>query len=299
MAVTSDSGVYLTHDGVRKQNKEDLLDLMLVIDVRDDNPLVKDLPVGASNAQTYHEWEYFSRARSTGGNAIVEGSDFAFSTLTTPTRAINYMETIDETFNISDDQAEENTVGGDEVKRRKTDALRSLMAKMEFEGIWASGNSGASNTARYMKGILSLLSKTTNASNPTVTEANWLNYLQEIDRETAWGEMVAYMDISKKKNVDSFTGGATRYMNQDEKRLINYINVTETTFGIVELYRHRDLTGSGKVIVLDRKSFKWAYKKRPYFIEPAPQGHYVKGVYSTKLTMEAPNPLAGIAVTNA
>ncbi len=299
MAVTADSGVYLTHDAQGKQNKQDLLDIMKTIDVRDDNPLTKELGAGSAVTAAYHEWTYFSRPRSSGGVAITEGSDFSYTTLTNPTRAINYLETIDETFNVSDDQSEVATTGGDEVKRRKADALRSLMAKIEFEGIWASGNSGASNTARVMKGILSLLSKSTNASNPTVTEANWLNYLQEIDRETTWGTMMAFMDISKKKNIDSFTGSNTKFLDVSKKRFINYINVTETTFGIVELYRHRDLTNSGRLFIIDKDAFKWAYAKRPYYTEPAPQGHYVRGVYSTKVTMEAPNPLAGIAVLNA
>lgn len=291
------SGTYLVHDAVGT-NFEDLLEAMRVIDVRDDNRLVKDLPTGSSDAQTYHEWEYFARNRSSGGVAIVEGSDFVYSNLVTPTRAINYMETIDETFVISDDQATENAPGGDVVAFRKKDALLSLMASMEFELIWASGNSGASNTARIMKGILSLLAKSTNASNPTVTVANWLNYLQEIDRDTPWGDMVAYMDISKKKNVDTFTEGVTKYLDANDKRYINYINVTETTFGIVELYRHRDLTGSNRIFIIDKNSFKVAYKKKPYFVQPAVTGHQVKGVYSTKLTMEAPNPRAGIAVQN-
>lgn len=299
MAVTSGSGVYLTHDAVRKQNREDLLDVMKVIDVRDENPLVKDLPTTSSNAQTYHEWTYFNKARSTGGTAITEGSDFAYTNLTNPVRAINYMETLDSTFNISDDQADENTVGGGEVARRKKDALLDLMAQIEFDGIWASGVSGASNTTRYMKGILSLLSKSTNASNATISEVNFNKYLQEIWRETKWDTLQLYGDVAKKTQIDSFTASTTKFTDAKSKRLINYLNVIETTFGVVELFMHRDLTGSGRIFFIDRSSFRWAYKNRPYFIEPAVTGHSVKGVYSAKVTMEALNPLAGLAITNA
>lgn len=291
------SNTYLTHDAVGT-NFEDLLDMMKIIDTRDENRLAKDLPTSGSNAQTYHEWEYFAQNRSTGGVAVTEGSDFEYDAQTNPTRAINYIETIDASFLISDDQATENAPGGDIVAFRKKNALRNLMARMEFELIWASGNSGASNTARIMKGILSLLAKSTNASKATTTYANWLTYLQEIWRDTTYGNMVAYMDMTKKLNVDSFTEGVTKYLPVEDKRFINYVNVVETTFGIVELYAHRDLTSSNRMFIIDKEAFRIAYKRKPYFIEPAVTGHSVKGVYSTKLTLEALNPRAGISVVN-
>lgn len=289
---------YLVHDAVGT-NFENLLDTMKIIDVVDENRLLKDLGTSSSTAQTYHEWEYIAENRSTGGNAVVEGSDFSYDAQTNPTRAINYLETIDASYLISDDQATENAPGGDVLTMRKKLALRRLSAKMEFEMIWGSGVSGASNTARIMKGILSLLSKATNASNPTVTYANWLKYLQEVWRDTTYGNLVAYMDISKKLDIDTFTTGVTKYLDATDKRYINFINVVETTFGIVELYQHRDLTASTKMFIIDKETFKIAYKKKPYFITPAITGHSEKGVYSTKLTMEALNPRAGIAVTNA
>lgn len=293
------SNEYLTHDAVGT-NFEDLLDTMKIIDTMDQNRLVKELPTGSATAQTYHEWEYYAENRSTGGVGVVEGSDFVFDAQTNPTRAINYMETIDASYLISDDQASENAPGGDVVTFRKKAALRRLMARMEFELIWASGNSGASNTVRLMKGILSLLAKATNASNPTLTYANWLTYLQEIWRDTTYGNVTAYLDMAKKLNVDTFTTGVTKYLDAGEKRYINFINVVETTFGIVELYAHRDLTGSSKMFLIDRDAFRIAYKEKPRPIANiAKTGHSEKFVYTTKLTMEALNPRAGIAVTNA
>lgn len=293
------SNEYLTHDAVGT-NFEDLLDTMKIIDTMDQNRLVKDLPSGDSTAQTYHEWEYYAENRSTGGVAVVEGSDFVYDAQTNPTRAINYIETIDASYLISDDQATENAPEGDVLTFRKKAALRRLMARMEFELIWASGNSGASNTSRLMKGILSLLAKATNASNATLTYANWLTYLQEIWRDTTYGNIVAYMDMSKKLNVDTFTTGVTKYLDAGDKKYINMVNVVETTFGVVELYAHRDLTGSNKIFLIDKDSFRIAYKRKPYFVDNiAKTGHSEKGVYSTKLTMEALNPRAGIAVTNA
>ena len=291
------TGTYLIHDGVGKQNKEDLLDLMKTIDVRDQNPLVKELPSGSANG-IYHQWTYYSKARSTGGNASLEGEDYTFAALTNPTRTLNYVESIVEPFRISTEQMNEQTVGGSELKRRKMDALRNLMAKMEFEGIYASGNSGASNTARYMKGILSLLSKSTNASNPTVTEANFNNYLQEIWRETTWSTLQLYADVDKKKNIDSFTASTTKYIDASEKRLINFLNVIETTFGIVELFIHRDLNASKRMFFIDRDSFRWAFYEKPNYQEVPSLGDYTSAVYKTKVTMEALNPLAGIAVLN-
>lgn len=289
---------YLVHDAVGT-NFEDLLDVMKIVDTLDQNRLVKTLPTSSSTAQTYHEWEYYAESRSTGGVAVTEGSDFSYDAQTNPTRAINYLETIDASYLISDDQATENALGGDVLAFRKKAALRRLMARMEFELIWASGNSGASNTARLMKGILTLMSKSTNSSAATLTYENWLKYLQEVYRDTEYGGLTAYMDISKKLNVDSFTTGVTKYLEAKDKRFINFVNVVETTFGIVELYDHRDLNGSGKVIIIDKEALAIAYKKKPYAIDNiAKTGHSEKFVYSTKLTLEARNPRAGIVVTN-
>lgn len=294
----SSSGAYNRHDAAGKHVKEDLLDVMAVLDVRDDNPLVKDLAQVKANG-VYHEWTYFERARSTGGNAAVEGADYTYSTLTSPTRAINYVESIEETYKITRIMALENTVGGDEGKRRKEDALRNLMAKMEFEGIFASGVSGASNTARYMKGILSLLSKATNASNATLTEVNFKKYIKEVWRERNVDTLMAFMDADLMDIVDSFTAGSTKNIDAKDKRLINYINVLETGYGTVELYKHRDLGSSKRLFFIDRDQFRWAFYDRPNHYSIPAIGSWEAGVYRTSVTMEALDPKAGISVQNA
>lgn len=292
------TGARSTYDATGKENFRDLLSLMKVVDTRAETPITSELATGKANG-VYHEWTYFNRARPTGGHAKLEGEATTFSALTSPILAINYVESIESPFLLTREQQLAQRTGGSEMSVRKEDALRHLKAMIEFEVIWASGVSGNQSTARYMKGMLSLLSMVTNASNPTMTEANFTKYLKQIWSSTTFGKLSIFADSAIADNIDSYSSSVTKFRDQNEMRLNTFTKVVETAYGTAEVFRHRDLAGTQRLVIADTKEFKLAYYDQPHLETLGKDGNYDKMAYYVSVTLEALNPLAGIAVQYA
>lgn len=292
------TGAYSTYDASGKENFRDLLKLMKVVDTRTITPITDRIGQSKANG-VYHEWTYYTKANPTGGHAKLEGEDTTFAALTSPTLAINYVESIESPFLITREQELAQRAGGDEMAFRKKDAFIHLKSMLEFEVIWASGVSGNQSTARYMKGLLSLLSMTTNASNPTMTEANFNAYIKQIWTNTTFGNLTVFADTTICDYIDSYSSSVTKYREQDSKKLVTFTKVVETAYATLEVARHRHLAGTKRLIALDPAEFKVAYYDQPRLEELGKGGDYTKMVYILKATLEALNPLAGIAVVNA
>lgn len=296
MAIST--GAYNTYEASGKENFRDLLALMKTVDTRGETPVLDKLGTSTANG-VYHEWSYFNRTAPAGGHGKLEGEDTTFSALTSPTMAINYVETIESPFKITREQELAQRAGGPEVAFRKKDAFIHLKSMLEFEVIWASGVSGNQSTARYMKGLLSILSMVTNASNPTMTEANFTAYLKQIWNSTSFGMMTIYADTALADNIDTYSSSITKYREQGAKKLVTYTKTVDSAYGQFDVYRHRRLATTKKMIAIDTEMFKVAYYDKPRLIELAKSGDYTAMVYNVRATLEALNPLAGIAVTNA
>lgn len=295
----SSSGVYVSYDANRKQNREDLLDVITDLSPTE-TPVYRDLEKGRAT-NPYHEFLSYSVPRATSTGATVEGADITFSALSTPTRNVNYVQEITVPYKISYLQEKADTAGGKEMPRRRVEAMKKWKLAMEYSLIFGSGVSGASDTARTMKGILASLSKATSNSLASLSESKFNDFLNEIWNEVTDDDYSAYLDMRIKRHITSnFTSTTTRNINSGERKLINSIDVYESDVAkMVRLNGHRDLSSTNRFFVIQPKAFKVAMYENPRDIEVAPDtGNWTGGKVYGSATLEFLYPKAGISVTN-
>jgi len=150
--------VYQTYDA--KTNHEDLTDVLTKIGDMTTPVYSKLRKVSAKN--TIHEWSTYTHDAAA-VNAQVEGAAFQYGALTAPSRLTNYTQIFSKTFQVSNTQQAVDPAGmEDEYAFRVQVALEAIGRDIEKALVNGTGASGASGTARKLKGILAFI--TTNVS---------------------------------------------------------------------------------------------------------------------------------------
>ena len=150
--------VYQTYDA--KTNHEDLTDVLTKIGDMTTPVYSKLRKVAAKN--TIHEWSTYTHDTAA-DNAQVEGATYSYGTLTAPQRLSNYTQIFRKTFQVSNTQQAVDPAGmEDEYAFRVQVALEAIGRDIEKALVNGTGASGASGTARELKGILAFI--TTNVS---------------------------------------------------------------------------------------------------------------------------------------
>jgi len=150
--------VYQTYN--TSTNHEDLTDVLTKIGDMTTPVYSKLRKVSAKN--TLHEWSTYEHD-SAAINAQVEGAAFTYGTLTAPERLSNYTQIFSKTFQVSNTQQAVDPAGmEDEYAFRVQVALEAIGRDIEKALVNGTGASGATGTARKLKGILAFI--TTNVS---------------------------------------------------------------------------------------------------------------------------------------
>ena len=150
--------VYQTYNA--STNHEDLTDVLTKIGDMTTPVYSKLRKVAAKN--TIHEWSTYTHD-SAADNAQVEGDTYTYGTLTAPQRLSNYTQIFEKTFQVSNTQQAVDPAGmEDEYAFRVQVALEAIGRDIEKALVNGTGASGATGTARELKGILAFI--TTNVS---------------------------------------------------------------------------------------------------------------------------------------
>jgi hypothetical protein len=220
-------------------NREDLTDVVATI-TRHETPIFSGLAKVKASA-TYHEWQVDSL--STGSsNAAIEGADFSFARPGARTRLGNWTQIFTKTLEVSETQRAVSTAGlEDEFAYQMEKRLKEIATDVEKALITATGNSGASGTAREMKGLLAFVTTNvetgTGTGTETLTENMYNNLLQSI--WSAGGRPdYTYVNGWQKRKISAFATNNQRYQEVDANgELRNYVSIYNSDFGrqVVEL----------------------------------------------------------------
>jgi len=229
----SQSSAVITYDAIG--NREDLTDIIANI-TRHETPLFSKLRKVSANA-TLHEWQ--TDSLSTGAtNAQIEGADFSFTTPATRTRVNNNTQIFTKTAEVSRTQRKVSVAGvEDEMAYQLEKRMKEIATDIEAALITGTGNSGASGTARSLKGILSFMTTnvetgTGTASTEALTEDMYNDLLQTIWDAGGRPDMTL-VNSFQKRQISSFSTSNTRYMDMDDsKKLTNSVAIYESDFGI-------------------------------------------------------------------
>lgn len=285
----------LTYDAIG--NREDLTDVITNI-TPTDTPFFSSFgKVKCSGV--YHEWQTDSLANA-GDNANIEGADYTFSKPASRTRTGNYVQYFMTPVEVSDLQRKVDTAGlEDEFAYQMAKKMKEHARDIEYALVNGTGNSGASGTARRLKGVLAWLATTvetgTGTGSEALTEDMFNDTLQAIWDEGGMPES-AYANGFNKRQISAFTGGATKNVEAEDKVVYKGVDVYDSDFGRIRIYPHRHMTAS-VVAILQDDLWKVATVSGTEKQDVAKVGASTRAVIETYLTMESRNEAGSGKIT--
>lgn len=234
-------------------NREDLIDIITNI-APVDTWFTSNTKSGKAD-NILHEWQTDTLAAAT-ANAQIEGDD-ASSTAVVPTvRVNNYTQILRKTWRVSDTQEAINKAGrGSEIAYQKMKALKELARDLEYALVINTAvASGASGTARKLKGVLGWIATNVTTGTGTADEALTETMLND-NLQLIWAQggkpSTILCGAFQKRTISGFTTN-TRFVSADAEKLVRAVAIYQSDFGdiMVRLHQQMNTTFPGRVIVL-------------------------------------------------
>lgn len=249
---------------------------------------------------TYVEWMTESLAAAA-SNAKIEGADYSFTKPTSRTRVGNWTQILSKTFEVSETQEAVDKAGVEgEYARRLENAMKELGRDVEYALVNGTGNSGASGTARSLKGVLAFITTTVETGSGTgtqaLTEAMFNDALQAAFVQGGNPDTV-YANGWQKRKISSFSTPSTRNIDAENKKLVAAVDVYESDFGLIEVKLDRWMP-TDKVAILEKDKFAVAVL-RPIKVdnEVARLGDAKRGAIVGELSLISYNQAASAQIT--
>jgi hypothetical protein len=266
-------------------NKEDISDIITNI-APHETPFYsgwRDMGATATN----HEWlEDTLRAPIT--NSKVEGFEYAVTDPTPRVRLGNYTQIFSHGYIVTKTQEVVSKHGLDSEKGyQMAKAMKEIALDVENAIITqAMRNAGNVTTARVFGGIpYWIATNVIDANNAPLTEDIFNTALQQC-WQVGGNPRDAYMSGLQKRVVSSWSGDGDKYLAQNDKKLVQAINVYESDFGIVRLHPHR-LMPDASVYIIDKTYWKLASLRKMKTEKLPNTGDNWKQVIVGELTIEA------------
>lgn len=284
----------VTYDDASR--REDLLSI--VGDVTpDDTPLMTMLKTSTAS-DPIHQWleEYITPPTSV--TPASEGAAATYAALVQPARRTNLTEILTRTFRVSGTERSGTNPGSgqDPLDHQAAKALRSWKMDAEFELIQAGAlSSGVSGTAASMAGLLNVITTlyTARNSGTSLSETEFQDMHQ--DSWTQGGTENSFdlvlVPFGLKRKIDGFTAGATKYVDQSDKKLTQPVAIYETSAGVARIMQHRYVPNAAATpgpyfLGLKEDKYRVAYLRKPFKEMLAKDGDRENGQIVGEFTLE-------------
>lgn len=236
--------------------------------------------------------------------ASVEGADPTYDG-NDPTNLLNMMHIISVGYNVTDSESAVARYGSpeDRIAYETDKALKDWGDFAEYALVRSTIITGNNSTARQMRGLKSSLSIVTAQSGVSFSETILNSYLQNVWNQGANVDVVA-APMTLKRRISAFNGnGATKFYNQDDKRLVTPIEVYESDASNkpIKLIAHRYVTvaadTNNDIVGIEAARFATAWLREPKVRPLAKTGDAENRQVIGEFTLEARNQYAGFLGT--
>ena len=291
----SDS-TFMTYSAIG--NREDLIDIITDISPTD-TPMLSSFGKTMATA-TNHEWQTDSLSDAA-SNTNVEGADEDADETDFTVRTGNYSQILRKSWRISNTQEKVISAGRpSEYNYQMAKSMKELARDIEYALVNGTGASGASGTARELKGVLSFITTHVNTGASAVTaedltETVYNNLLQTI-YDSGGNPDTTYANGWQKRKISAFSTSNTRNISGEDKRLVNAVDVYESDFGIQKIMLDRYMTTS--VVACLQNDLWQVASLRPTIHQELPDaGGGPKGMVETELTLVSLNEAGSGKIT--
>jgi len=286
MAIATNTFTTYEAIGVR----EDLTDIIENIDPVD-TWLTSNTANGSARTR-YHEWQTDALAAAA-ANAVIEGDQVTATAVTPTARTGNYTQILRKAFAVTDTEDQVDKAGrSSEISYQTQKIMKELARDIEYALLINSATaSGASGTARTLKGVLGWIS--TNTASASATGLDLTETLLNSTLQTIWaaGGKPANVLVGGyvKRIISAFTTN-TKFVTADEKKLTSAVDVYQSDFGQLAIRLHRQLntTQPGTVVIFgDMKLWSKAWLRKTKVERSARVGPYTTVWAECELTLES------------
>lgn len=261
----------------------------------DDTPLATMLKTSTAK-DTVHQWVEDYITPPTSVTFAAEGATATYSGLTQPSRRTNLTAILTQTFRVSGTERATDPAGGqDPLDYQAGKALKTWKMQQEYAIINGALTSGVSGTAASMAGLINVITTlaTSRNSGTSLSETEFQDMHQ--DSWTQGGNDNAFdlvlVPFGLKRKIDGFTAGATKYVDQSDKRLTQPVAIYETSAGVARIMLDRYVpsaaaTPGPRFLGLKEDKFKVAYLRKPFKEMLAKDGDRENGQIVGEFTLE-------------
>lgn len=284
-------------------NREDLAEVIFNISPTD-TPFLANIEATTATS-VLHEWQA-DALTAAGANAQVEGNDYTSFTAVTPTTRLgNRCQISTKDVIVSGTQQIVDKAGrskelayqlkkkGDELRRDMEYVLTNNQAPV----------TGNSTTARQMRPLCgwyatnvsrgaggangTTSAAATDGTTRALTESMVKSVIQSVWSNGGDGDLIM-CGPNQKVNISGFTGGATKFDQTEDKKLVTAIDVYESDFGTHKIIANR-FQRDRDVHVISTELWAIAYLRKMETIDLAKTGDADKALIQVEYTLEARN----------
>lgn len=300
------TNTHSTYDAVG--NREDLSDIIYMISPTD-TPFLNGIPKIKAKG-TYHEWQTDALAAASATNYVIEGDEATTDAATASVRRGNYTNISDKVPLVSGTQIAVDSAGranemAYQLMKRGKELKRDVEANLLANNARVAGND---TTARESAGAEAWLITNTSfgatGANPTgdgtdartdgTQRAFAESQLREVLRE-AWAAggnpSTIMVGAFNKQALSQFSGGSTRMIEADSKKLVNSVDVYVGDFGELVVVPNRFMR-SRSALVLDMDMWAFAVLRDFQEKDMAISGDYERKQLLVEYTLECRNEAA-------
>lgn len=299
-----------------KTIREELADAENMISPTE-TPFLSSIAKKSSCSNTKYEWPVVELGAVDPNNAVPEGEDApAIDAAVVALRMQNYTQILDKVVKVSDTSqrvdgaakveklAKQISYKLKELKRDKETILLANAAAVPGAGVGATTRKMAgfeafiiTNASRGATGAAPTLSGTTDgypnaAHTPGTTRALTEDILNTV-MQSVWqqGGNVKYAIVgpaNKRLISKTFNGTATKFKDQDDKKIISAIDYYESDFGTIEIVADR-FSNPASVLLIDPEHVSICELQPTRQIELARTGHTENRLIQSEMTLEVSN----------
>lgn len=231
-------------------NREDLIDVITNISPVD---TFFTSNTGSTRATArFHEWQT-DVLEDAAANKVIEGGDASTVAITPSVREGNYTQILRKVYQISDTQEAVDAAGrGSEIGYQTAQRMKALARDIEYAFIINSSSaSGATGTARQLKGLAGWISTTnttgTGTADEVLTETMLNDNLSAIWAQGGFPSTVLCGSFQKRK-ISNFSTN-TRDVAASAKELTRAVDVYQSDFGTVTVRLHHQINTTSPSIL--------------------------------------------------
>lgn len=273
---------YTWNNGVRAKDMHDVL-----IHLTPSDFVTWDIFKQSSTNSTSPEWLQETLAAIDEDNYHTEGADFTYGAPNIPATMQNNTRIFRKTAQLSGSAMHDKTYQAvASLKEHQTSVrMREIKRDMNFALLNSVLTNSGEGTARRFRGLEETVS---NASNETAATGNAISE-DNVKLTMAGGiwqagfnptDLIVHSD--SQELIDAMFTSTTKFIDVDEHRAVEYVNIIDTGYGRINVHLERDgylpgqAAGDGANIVknymIDRDMFEVCWFRPTFGVEPAYDG---------------------------